>query len=435
MSSPFLFEDLDGIADGAMERKPFFAVNHENEEELLRWLREEIDYLKNEYQEWHEEVKNNYKRFKEIQYRSQMHSNSNRDLPDRRTRYSPQVVAPLVRDLTDERIARMMEFKPNVVILPQHDEQQDKADARIAKKFVKHIDKAERIDFKLQKFLRTCYVAGESYLTVEWNPDKGYLHPAARDAGKTLFVGDVEIKHYSPLRLMLERKDSDEERDYGFKFDICYADELKKKYPSKASDIDKKAASYYDAEKMMDITERGKVIKVTFWHRKTPFLPDGFECCFVEGVILKKGALPYQHGKLPIVVLTDNDNLEEAHGRSFINSVKGMVTYFNNLLNMSIKQMTLLSYPKWMVDAGSVDMQQLNNDTGIVQVKPGAARPTMAQGSPVSPQLMGFMDKAIDWIYSWGKSNSVVRGEPPAGVTAFVALQYVSESENRRMLS
>ena len=431
MSGPILFDDLSESATQGYKRKPFFAVDHSVEDELLRWFKEEIEYLKNEYQEWHEEIKNNYKRFKEIQYKTQIFSS--RDLPDKKTRYTPNIVAPLIRDLTDERIARMMEFKPNVVVLPQHDEQQDKVDAKIAKKFVRHIDKQERIDYKLQKFLRTTYVAGEGYLVITWNPDKGYLHPDAQKVGKMIFVGDVDVRHASPLRLMLEKRLDDGEPEYCFYIEYEYGEVLKKKYPSKSLDLDKRSATYYDAEKMEELTVPGKVTKVTFWHKKTPYLPEGFECVFVEDAILKKGPLPYQHGKLPVVVLTDNENLEETHGRSFINSVKGMVTYFNNLLNMGVKQMTLMSWPKWFVDAGSVDHQQLNNDTGIVTLKPGSRAPVLMQGSPVSPQLMVWKNKALEWIYSWGKSNSVIRGDPPTGVTAFVALQYVSESENRRM--
>lgn len=431
MSQAIFFDDLGEAAAQGYKRKPFFAIDHSSDDELLRWFKEEISYLKDEYKEWHEEIKNNYKRFKEIQYKTQIFSS--RDLPDKKTRYTPNIVAPLVRDITDERIARMMEFKPNVVILPQHDEQQDKVDAKIAKKFVKHIEKQERIDYKLQKFLRTAYVAGEGYLILTWNPDKGYPMPDSEKVGKTVFVGDIDVRHASPLRLLMEKRLDDGEPEYCFYFEYEYGDVLKKKYPSKALDLDKRSATYYDAEKMEDVTVPGKVTKVTFWHKKTPFLPDGFECVFVEDTILKKSPLPYQHGKIPVVVLTDNENIEESHGRSFINSIKGMVTYFNNLLNMGVKQMTLMSWPKWFVDAGSVDPQQLNNDTGIVTIKPGSRAPVLSQGSPVSPQLMAWKDRALEWIYAWGKSNSVIRGDPPTGVTAFVALQYVSESENRRM--
>lgn len=425
-----LFEDLDE-SKVANDRKPFFAIDHKNEEELLTWLKTEFQMLKKDNEEWHQEIKNNYKRFKEIQYKDQLYQQ--RDLPDRKSKYTPQYVAPLIRDLVDERVSRMMEYKPAVTVLPQHDENQDKIDAKIAKRFIKHIDKAERIDYKLQKFLRTCFAAGEAYIIPRWDPDKGIPHPDA-DKTDTLFVGDIDHKVFSPLRFMYEKTTDEQEPDYGFLIEYEYAEKLKIQYKSKSNDIEPdNSANYYDPITMEDKPLLGKCVKITFWHRKTQYLKQGFECVFIDKAILKKGVLPYKHGKIPAIKLSDNENLEESKGRSFINSIKGMVSYFNNLLNMSIKQMTLMSWAKWFVDAGSVDDQQLNNDAGIVKVKAGSRNPILAQGSPVSPQIKEWLVQSMEWVYSWGKSNSIIRGELPPGVTAFVAMQYVSESESRRL--
>jgi hypothetical protein len=100
---------------------------------------------------------------------------------------------------------------------------------------------------------------------------------------------------------------------------------------------------------------------------------------------------------------------------------------------MATKQTMLAAHPKWFVDAGSVDDQSLGNDVSIVKVKAGANRPVLAQGNPVSPQTFQQMADLEAKFYKLGKSNSVVQGEPPTGVNAFVALQYVSESESRRL--
>ncbi len=71
----------------------------------------------------------------------------------------------------------------------------------------------------------------------------------------------------------------------------------------------------------------------------------------------------------------------------------------------------------------------------IVHLKPGSRQPVLAQGNPVSPQMFEFRKELKEEFYEMAKSNSLVRGEPPPGVTAFVALQFVSESENRRVSS
>ena len=428
-----LFEDLDK-ASPTNDKKPFFAVDHTNDEELLRWLKTEFDYLLKEYQPWHDEIKNNYKRYKEIQYREQMYQT--RDLPEQKRRYTPQYVAPVIRDITDERIARMMEVKPSVAVIPYDDEAQDKVDAKIAKRFLKHLEKEERLDNKFMTLLRTSYVAGEGYLVPLWNPDKGQPHPDGKRSKKWIPIGEVDNTIFSPLRLLMEKTTADRDSDYFFKIDYEYEEVLKRQYPSSANDITADGrAMYYNTVKMEDETLPGHCVKITFFHKNTVFLPQGFECTFLLNKVLAKGPSKYEHGKLPLIILPDNQNMEEKHGRSFINSVKGMVSFFNNLLNMSVKMLTLQAWAKWFVEANSVDDGQLNNDTSIVKIKAGSKAPVLGQGNPVSPSINEWLKQSLEWVYSWGKSNSVIQGQPPAGVTAFVALQFVSESENRRQNS
>jgi len=433
-----LFDDLDNGSATSDAHKPFYALFFDGEgkprepsdDELLKWLKTSVDFILKENQEWHQEIKNNYKRFKEIQYRNQMYQS--RDLPERRSKYAPQYVAPVIRDITDERVARIMEYKPAIAILPHDDEQQDKVDAKIAKRFTKNIEKAQRLDSKFMKLLRLAFVAGEGYIVPEWNPDIGYPMPKSND--QTVFVGDVQLRVLSPLRVLKEITTDDEESNYAHIFDYPYADELKLKYPDKRQDIKADGmATYYDPITMEDKNWAGKVTKITFYHKKHPFLPGGFEVVYTPDKILKRGPLSYNHGKVPVITMTDNENVEEKNGRSYINSIKGMVGYFNNLLNMGIKQMLLMAWPKWFVEAESVNKDELNNDSTVVNIKAGAKAPVLGQGSPTSPQLVEWMKTAMEWVYSWGKSNSVIQGEPPSGVTAFVALQYLSESENRRL--
>lgn len=430
MSETF-FDELDSQSTSE-QRKPFFAIDRNNDEVLLQWLKAEFAFLRKEYQQWHEEIRNNYKRYKEIQYRDQMYER--RDIPDRKTQYMPQLVAPIIRDITDERIARMMEFKPAVSILPNDDEIQDKSDAKVAKKFIRHIDIQERLEYKWQKFLRMVFVAGEGYMVTRWDPTKGDIISDAPEGEMALAMGDVDEQVYSPLRWMKEKTTDEKDPDYGFLIEFEYPEKLKRQYPSKADQIKtNRTVSHYDPILMEEKADDFKCMKITFWHRKTVYLPKGFECIWNFDLILNKKDLPYDHGKLPVVEMKDNENPEEGIGRSFINSIKGMVSYVNNLLNMSIKQMSLMSWSKWFVDRDSVDKAQLNNDTGIVELAKNSREPKLAQGSPVSPQVMEWINKGLELVYNWGKSNSVVRGEPPPGVTSFVAMQYASESESRRM--
>ena len=433
------FEDLSQGQSNA-PKKPFFDVNVDNDDELKTWLKEEMSFLRQESQFRYQKIKNNYARYKGIQYRDQLYTP--RDLPQKRIRYMPQMVVPLIADVIDEKTARLLEYKPSVVVIPQDDSQQDKADAKIAKRFLSHVDSLEQTDEKFFRLVRSSKIAGESFMFVLWCPDKGDLvgmgqHgslPDGKQFENPVYQGEISLKNVTAINVLYEKAKNWEDTNYIFEIDWEYTDALKRDYPNVANDIKStEQTQYYDFAKMEDVSLRGKTMVINFYHRKTRHLKDGFEIKFCGDTILKKGTLSYNDGELPCERLIDVENEDEQHGEAQLEKTRSMVSQYNNINNLIIKQQMLCSHPKWFIDAGSVDEQQLGNDTSIVKMKPGSRQPVLAQGNPVSPQLFEYKDMLKKEFYDMSKSNSVVRGELPAGVTAFVALQFVSESENRRI--
>lgn len=437
------FEDLEAVS--GQWRKPFFAIDYSNESDLHDWLKQEFVHLKSANTMRIEKIKNHYLRYKGIQYQHQKYTN-NRGEPEVTKSYTPQMVVPLIRDMIDEKVARLLEFKPSISVLPVHDEERDKVDAKIAKRFLSHLEYTEKLADKFNRWVKSAKIAGESFLFVTWNPEKGDVHPDFKQGmimpdGRVMqdevHIGDVDFRPKTALHVYYEEAPSKlwEDVNYCFVVEYEYAEGLKKEYPDKADKIHGMATGVriFDFEKMEDMDIVGRVEKITFYHKKTKYLPSGFEACFTDTSLLKSGKLPYNHGKLPCVRLVGTENEEELHGESSIEPVRGLASQITNQYNMAIKQFMICAYPKWFVEANSVDIQQLNNDVGIVNIKGGAKAPVLAQANPVSPQLLDFNNNLIEKFYAFAKSNSVVQGQPPTGVTAFVALQYVSESENRRL--
>ena len=438
------FEDLDNAQSAGNDyNKPFFMIDTSDDKALLKWFTSQMSFLKEHNELRLNKAKNNYARYKGIQYREQVYQP--RDLPEKRIRYMPQMVVPIIPDVVDEKVARLLEYKPGIQAIPQSDTQQDKVDAKIAKRFTKHIDQVEELDDKFRKGVKSSKVAGESFVLILWSKDKGQTIvksgetvslPDGRQVMGPMKEGDVEIKNVSCLNMLYELARTWDEVDYVFYFANDYTEKLRKEYPEKADQIHtSRVHTYYDFETMDMKSLEGKSSVVTFWHKKTKFMAEGFECLFTDQTILKKGALPYDHGQLPLERFIDVENEEELSGQSFIDKIRAMASQYNNTTNLIIKQQMMMAHPKWMVEGGAVEDQDLGNDMNIVKIKPGMKAPVLAQGNPVSPQMFEFRKELKKEFYEMAKSNSLVRGEPPPGVTAFVALQYVSESENRRISS
>jgi len=447
------WDDLENL-DSTAPRLPFFAIDHSNDDVLLTWLKQEMVGIRNSRQSYLERAKNNYLRYKGYQYFNTIYYP--RDVLETQRKFTPQVVLPLISDAIDERTARILEIKPAVVVLPMHDEAKDKVDAKIAKRYLQHVDRTQRLDNKYKKLLNNSQVVGESFLWIRWNPDLGEpikiptptpdgnvseqpidIPRTTADGAKVsqgITQGDTEVLHKTVNWLFYEQADRWENVNYCFIVELDYVEAMKLDYPHISDKIvEDKDAKVFDFEKMEQVNLVGKARKITFYHKRTKYMPKGYECVFVNAAIAKKGPLSYDHGELPIERLVDIENDEELAGQSSIDKTKGVASTANNLLNSVIKMFMLAGYAKWFVEGGSIDEQQLNNDVSIVKVKQGAKAPVLAQANPVGAGHFNFIEQLKGWFYGFMKSNSVVRGEPPPGVTAGVALQYVSESESRRM--
>ena len=441
MMQTITFDDLEQL-DYQMAQKPFFAVDLKSDDELLKWLNQNLDSVKKEREQYLERAHNNYLRYKGYQYFNDVYYS--RETLGQYKKYTPQIVLPMISDAIDETTSRLLEMKPSVVTIPVHsDEQKDKIDAKIAKRFLQNVDQAQDIDSKLTKLVRNSQVVGESFLWVRWNPDLGDVIPGSQKKKKTddgvsvtesLFQGDVDVVNKTANWVFYERADAWKNVNYCWIIELDYTEGLKLEHPKLASLFtDDVGNKYFDYENMEKISTVGKIKKITFYHRKNKFLPQGYEVVYTQRAIIKKGPLSYKHGKLPIVRMVDIENDEEVAGQSQIDKTKSVASAVNNLLNSMVKMFMLAGYAKWFVEKDSVDDQSLNNDINIVKIKQGAKAPQLAQANPVGQSHFAFVEQLKGWFYEFMKSNSIIRGEPPPGVTAGVALQYVSESESRRM--
>src|SRR5690606_13208457 len=127
--------------------------------------------------------------------------------------------------------------------------ERDKVDAKIAKRFLSHIDYQEKMQDRLRSWLRNAEVGGESFLLPRWNPDKGPkleeaemvqdkpLNPDVRRP--SLRIGDVEIGMFDQFHAFYEQHPSKDwsQVNYIFLIEYEYTEGLKRDYPSKASDI------------------------------------------------------------------------------------------------------------------------------------------------------------------------------------------------------
>jgi hypothetical protein len=200
------------------------------------------------------------------------------------------------------------------------------------------------------------------------------------------------------------------------------------KHAAKIKDTD---TQIYDYEKMELVPSRREVYVYTFWHKSSQGIEKGRKIVFTDDVILENTELPYSHGELPCIRFTDVEYPGELRGKSFYESIKSLTGTYNNLTNLIVRNLVLVSHPKWMVPAGSVALDRLGNDVTVVQYK-GPVEPKLAVAQTTPPEVYNFRQQLKEEFQQISGVFGVSRGEPPAGVKAGIALQFLSEQESER---
>ena len=454
------FHDMEQESTLARPSKALWALDlddKDNEKAILAWLQGELRFLQDEARERLRLMRRNIALYKGIQYETQ---DVRRDLRDRsgdRSRNVRKIVVNHLFDLTQNRISRLIKFKPAVAILPTNDEHGDKVSAKATEQLLRHIWYLENFEGDLAPEMATVSnIMGESYLFVTWDPDKGDKNPNSPEEGEKIplldsngsqqkddmgnpiwvdqpvMVGDVCYEVVAPYRVYLQKKDKLRDSEYCFVRKVFTVEEARLRWPDAADKIKaSEEAHEFDFETLTDRKLVNEVVVWEFFHRSSKGMPKGRHMVFTMDGILLNEELPYSHGKLPFVRLTDIDIPGHTHGVSFFETVKGVTSTYNNITNLIQKSVVLASHPKWMMPKGAARLEQLGNDITIVQYQ-GPTPPQLVQSNPVAPVLFKYREDLKEEFQQISGVFGVSRGEPPAGVKAGVALQFLNEQESER---
>lgn len=432
-----LMEDQDTQKTKA---KPFHAVSGKSDKEVLKWLKDVSEDLMKLNVNRHHRIKANLAAYRGITYR-QPHSRSTYRQTERiPTNRTERFVVNHLYDMTETKIAQMTRLKPAINIMPTNDEFADKQAARATKMLMDHLWYINDMDHMLQMVHRHKKIFGEAWLFIEWDKDKGDKHPDAgqidpesgRQIPENLMTGDVCYNLVVPWKILLQLQDKFEDCEYIFKISVKHIDNLKKKYPDHAKQLRIDSNQFqFDIAALESARMEDAVVVFDFYHKKNEFEKNGKHIIFTRDVILEDKDLGYSHGSFPCERLTDLDIPDVMHGVSQYEIVKPIQNMHNNLSTLLAKNIYLMGHAKWVMPKGACKIDSLGNDNTIVQYQ-GQIPPQLLQTQPNPPEAYMFRDKLreeMDQIYG---VHGVSRGQPPQGVTAGTALQFLNEQEAER---
>ena len=453
------FDELEDDRPDKSNVKPFHSIKKEDDKEVLEWCNKVVEVLEKQALSRNSKMRSNMEAYRGAS-RTSKRTNLRRSERKFLNRVDKFVVNHL-HDMTETRISQLCRVKPAVNVLPTNDEYEDRNAAKAVKFLMDHLWYINNVDEVRQKMLRNAFIFGESYCFVTWNRDLGDLHPSyvkARDKGiplnllddegnpvigpdgnpliispnKPIKVGDIEYEVEVPWRVYLQRQKQLKDVEYCFRVRVEATETLKKLHPLKEQDIKTtQNVKSFDADTLTEHFLEEETVYYEFYHKATKFCPQGYYVKFTKDTILEMDYLPFSHGKLPFIRLTDMDIPEQLNGVSTYEMVRPIQSMHDNLSTLLAKNIYLMGHAKWVMPRGACKIESLGNDNTIVQYQ-GPVAPQMLQTMPNPPEAYNFRNQLRDELGQIYGIQGVSRGTPPKGITAAVALQFLNEQEQER---
>jgi len=453
------FEDLSEDRPDKLNVKPFHAIDKKDKKDVLEWCNKVIGSLQKQALSRNAKMRKNLETYRGAVPSSTM--NSVRRAEKQFLNRTDKFVVNHLHDMTETRISQLSRLKPAVNVLPTNDEFEDRNAARAVKYLINHLWYINNVDELRQKMLRNSFIFGESYCFITWNSNKGDLHPmyvqsrdlglplplldeeanpiydengepVIFDPGKPVHVGDIDYSIEVPWRVYLQRQKDFNKVEYCFRTDVMPTETVKKKYPELKdklkSSVNVKA---FDVDSLSEHLLEEETVVYEMFHKKTEYCPEGYYVKFTDDVILEMDYLPFSHGELPLIRMTDMDVPEQLNGVSQYEMVRPIQNMHNNLSTLLSKNIYLMGHSKWVMPRGACKIESLGNDNTIVQYQ-GPVPPTMLQTQPNPPEAYSFRNQLREEMGQIYGVQGVSRGQPPKGITAAVALQFLNEQEQER---
>lgn len=431
----------------------YFTVANKSYDERLQWLTSDIKNKFNTSSSRIEMYRKYEALFKGVHYKSMDYRRNENDDSYSGTK-QPRMAVNFCQEMVEAKVAQRSRFKPAIAVIPNNDEINDINNAKTVKMLLDN--RAQEID--IEKIFadgdRMNFLRGESFTFVTWNKDLGHVHPEYsrvqkmgqkvpvldKDGNPTgefydmpIMVGDVKVEILGPERVFVEQNKTNwNDVNHITVMDWKHVDELKAEYPEHANDIkETDEFFFYDSSDFGLKKRKNHVAVFTFYHKKTKFVPNGAMVTYISSAILEEGVLPYSHGKLPCVFDTDIDVPDELHGRPFLTNIAQLQNLHNMCMASIARNLAVSSMPKWVMPKGAVHRDKLNNEYGIIEYS-GPIAPQMVTYSAINKDLYEMPDKVERYIEKGSAVYGISRGEPPKGIKAAVALQFLDEQETQR---
>jgi hypothetical protein len=332
-------------------------------------------------------------------------------------------------------MSKLLKERPRGYVIPNTSDDIDRAAARQAGKLYETLEKPSALGLqaKMREAVFWVSVLGNGFI-------KTYYDKSAKDF--TGILGAITVESRSPYNLYFpDLLEIDIERQ-PYIIDVMtkpvswvkdtYGIETTADSPATLNTINSRMLSSMGltGEKSTD----GKVTVKEIWIKPCAKHPKGAMAMWVhDKLIYYRDSWPYKHGQYPFAKI-DHIPSGGLYTQSILNDFIPLQKEYNRSISQIIESRNLMSKPQWVVQKGSVDVNKMNSQPGlIIEYLIGSQPPRTEAPPPIPGYLSDLINRTQSDMNDISSQHEISKGSTPPGVTAATAISYLQEEDDSKL--
>jgi len=256
----------------------------------------------------------------------------------------------------------------------------------------------------------------EGWIVADWAPQSGEIYGVDPDSQQPIYQGDVEYNTFGILDVIRDVKNKSKDHSWFIvrkqknKFDLAAQfPELQTEIlnTKNESDDQKWNLSYVNTLK----SNTDQVDVYTFYHSKTPSMPQGRLAIMVGETILVDGPLPYN--KPYVFPIRAQDAYQTAFGHSNLHDCIPLQDALDSCFSIALSNLNSFGLGSIVSEKGSMSVSELRTGLLHLEHNKGTNPPQKLDLLQIPAEIFNFATMLIQNQETISGVNSVARGNVP----------------------
>jgi hypothetical protein len=348
-------------------------------------------------------------------YRLFYGSSAIQESEDGQTEMSVNHYASLIRSIHTSVTNQRPAFQAMAV----NTDYESQADTQLASGLIDYYMREKRLEDNFKEAAELALYLREGWVSASWDVSGGEIYGVNPETGEPIYEGDVEFKTHSILDVARDTRNTQKQNWYilneeANKWDlVAQYPELKDRILAIKCDDEYDDSINLTYKLNSSTTEDDQVILKTFYHERTPALPEGRMVTFLDGnTVLFDGPLPYR--RVYLFKISGSKAFKTAFGHSQAHDLMPLQDALDMEFSTILTNHNAFGVQNIMSPKGSgVSVKQLETGLNLIEYDPKVGPPSPLNLAQTPSEIFNFATMLIQNQETISGQNAVSRGNIP----------------------